>query len=149
MVIRYSLTASTGPTGSSNITYSFPDSQNSTNVVTDASSYIQQTLDYYPYGSTRINSGSDVSARKYIGQFADASGLDYFNARYLAPSQGQFISQDPVFLGDPKSQNLIDPQALGSYSYANGNPITKSDPSGKCIICAGLEVGYSLCTKGI
>jgi hypothetical protein len=41
------------------------------------------------------------------------------------------LSEDPVFLGDPKSQVLTDPQSLNSYSYANDNPIVKSDPSGK------------------
>src|SRR5262249_5373886 len=63
---------------------------------------VTQTLDYFPYGALRINSGSDVSARKYIGQFADPTGLSYFNARYFASDRGQFISQDPLFVGDPK-----------------------------------------------
>jgi len=40
------------------------------------------------------------------------------------------LSEDPVFLGDPKQQVLTDPQSLNSYSYANDNPITKSDPTG-------------------
>jgi RHS repeat-associated protein len=54
-------------------------------------------------------------------------------ARYQSSSRGQFISEDPLFLGDPKRQALIDPQSLNSYSYANDNPITKSDPSGRCL----------------
>ena len=37
-----------------------------------------------------------------------------------------------MFLGDPKQQVLTDPQSLNSYSYANDNPINRSDPSGKC-----------------
>lgn len=106
-----------GATGSSTVTYSFPDNQNSTNVVTDTTSNIQQVLDYVPYGSPRINTGSDVSQRKYIGQFTDPTGIDYFAARYYQAGQGQFISEDPVFLGDPKAQNLNDPQSLNSYSY--------------------------------
>jgi RHS repeat-associated protein len=64
-----------------------------------------QTLDYYPYGATRIstNVGGANSQRQFIGQFSDASGLSYLNARYYNPSQGQFISEDPSFLavGDP------------------------------------------------
>jgi hypothetical protein len=40
---------------------------------------------------------------------------------------GQFLSEDPVFLGDPKQQGLTDPQSLNSYSYANNNPTSKSD----------------------
>jgi hypothetical protein len=41
------------------------------------------------------------------------------NARYYEGSRGQFLSQDPILLGDPKSQNLIDPQSLNSYSYSD------------------------------
>ena len=54
-------------------------------------------------------------------------------ARYYDGSKGQFLSEDPVFLGEPKQQVLTDPQSLNSYSYANDNPITKSDPTGRCI----------------
>jgi hypothetical protein len=45
---------------------------------TNASGTAVQILDFYPYGATRINSsvGGADSARKYIGQFADQSGLD-------------------------------------------------------------------------
>jgi RHS repeat-associated protein len=48
-------------------------------------------------------------------------------ARYYDGSKGEFLSEDPVFLGDPRQQVLTDPQSLNSYSYANDNPITKSD----------------------
>ena len=53
-------------------------------------------------------------------------------ARYYDGSKGEFLSEDPVFLGDPRQQNLNNPQSLNSYSYANDNPITKSDPTGRC-----------------
>ena len=58
----------------------------------------------------------------------------FLNARYYNSAQGQFLSEDPVFLGDPKNQVLTDPQSLNSYSYANDNPIVKSDPNGKFVI---------------
>src|SRR6266481_6776803 len=51
-------------------------------------------------------------------------------ARYYDGSKGEFLSEDPVFLGDPRQQNLNNPQTLNSYSYANDNPITGSDPTG-------------------
>jgi RHS repeat-associated protein len=53
-----------------------------------------------------------------------------FQARYMDGSKGQFLSEDPVFLGDPKQQALTNPQSLNSYSYANDNPVTGSDPTG-------------------
>jgi RHS repeat-associated protein len=74
--------------------------------------------------------------------------LDYLNARYYESTRGQFISQDPVFWEIGLSQDgknaLSNPQALNSYGYANDNPISSKDPTGRCTVCAGLEVAYSL-----
>jgi len=123
--------------------YVLNDNLHGTNLVTDTLGNIAETLDYYPYGQARMDmkagsySGSD---RKYIGQVSDpASGLDYLNARYYDSARGQFTSEDPVFLGDPKAQKLNNPQSLNVYSYSEDNPITKSDPNGKCIedLCVG------------
>jgi hypothetical protein len=36
-----------------------------------------------------------------------------------------------VFLGDPKAQDLANPQSLNTYSYSADNPIAKKDPSGR------------------
>lgn len=83
----------------------------------------------------RISSGTDVSQREYIGQFSDNSNLLYLQARYAEPSRGQFLSQDPVFweigLTRDGKNALSNPQALNSYAYANNNPITGKDPSGR------------------
>src|SRR6267378_5327907 len=50
-------------------------------------------------------------------------------ARYQNSSRGQFISEDPVFLGNARQQILTDSDTLNSYSYANDNPIVHSDPT--------------------
>jgi RHS repeat-associated protein len=89
--------------------------------------------DFAPYGGIRVDTKTNYGAvrNKYAGTIYDAlSQLNYMQARYQNSSRGQFISEDPVFLGDPRQQVLTDPQTLNSYSYANDNPITKSDPSG-------------------
>jgi RHS repeat-associated protein len=134
-------TASGNATGTAKTRYIHPDHLGSTNVLTDASGTVVQTLDYYPYGGTRINtnSGGADSARKYIGQFADQSNLDYLQARYYDSSRGQFWTQDPVFVGDPRAQNLADPQSLNAYSYAEDNPITKKDPNGDVTLSSLLS----------
>jgi RHS repeat-associated protein len=92
-----------------------------------------QWLDYAPYGSVVAseNTGTTTAARQYIGQFSDASGLSYLNARYYNGTQGQFTSEDPVFLGNPSQLNLQDPQSLNAYSYSEDNTIVKDDPLGK------------------
>jgi RHS repeat-associated protein len=132
-------TASGVATGTAKTRYIHPDHLGSTNVVTDENDNVVQTLDSYPYGATRISvSTSTNEQRKYIGQFSDQSNLDYLNARYYSPAQGDFLSEDPVFLGQPKQQNLQDPQSLNSYSYSDDNPITKKDPTGLTAFRLGL-----------
>jgi RHS repeat-associated protein len=93
-------------TGSPITRYIHSDHLGSTNVVTDASGTVAQLLDYYPYGATRVSSNTYPTneKRQYIGQYSDTgTGLSYLNARYYNSQQGQFVSQDPVFLGNPKS----------------------------------------------
>ena len=53
------------------------------------------------------------------------------NARYYNGNQGQFISQDPVFLSNPTNQHLDNPQSLNAYSYAEDNPIVNEDTNGQ------------------
>jgi RHS repeat-associated protein len=131
-------------TGTAQTRYVHPDHLGSTNVVTDQNGNLVQTLDYYPYGGTRIsNSTSTNEKRKFIGQFSDDSGLSYLNARYYSSDRGQFISEEPIFqsLGDAsqvaqlsgqsQQSSLRDPQQLNSYSYGRDNPISKKDPTGK------------------
>jgi RHS repeat-associated protein len=57
----------------------------------------------YVDGKSKSQSGqkssSGVGEHIYIGQYADdATSLSYLNARYYSPTQGQFLSEDPVFL---------------------------------------------------
>ncbi|MEO6536174.1 MAG: SpvB/TcaC N-terminal domain-containing protein [Candidatus Paceibacterota bacterium] len=114
--------------------YSVSDPISSSNVTTDNLGNIEQLLDYYPYGTIRLNEASTTydSARKYIGEYYDpAPALSYLNARYYDGGRGQFISEDPIFLGNPRDQDLTNPQNLNSYSYAIDNPVTYNDPSGK------------------
>jgi len=91
---------------------------------------LAQWFDYAPYGAViaSTNTGTTRAARQYVNRFADQSNLDYLNARYYDPARGQFISQDPAFWSN--KQNLMNPQSLNSYSYANDNPITGKDPDG-------------------
>jgi RHS repeat-associated protein len=129
-------------TGTAITRYNHPDNLGSTNVTSDTGGDLAEWFDYAPYGSVLAseNTGTTTAARQYIGQFADATGLSYLNARYYNGTQGQFTTKDPVFLGNPWQQNLQDPQSLNSYSYSDDNPVTKSDPNGKQL--AGLAASY-------
>jgi RHS repeat-associated protein len=104
---------------------------------------VVQTLDFYPYGSTRISVATSTNEkRKFIGQFTDDSSLSYLNAGYYDGNRGQFLTEDPTSLavGDPsklqqltqkQQQELLrDPQTLNAYGYARDNPITNKDATG-------------------
>ena len=130
-----------GASTSATTTYLHPDHLGGTNVTTDEDGDVTQTLDYYPYGSQRIATGSFSEQRRFIGEEYDFdTEFSYLNARYYQGSRGQFMSQDPVFvhLGvDRRSkQVLADPQQQNSYSYARGNPLTLRDPSGEIAFLA-------------
>jgi RHS repeat-associated protein len=134
-------TASGNATGTAKTRYVHPDHLGSTNVVTDESGNVVETTDYFPYGALRIDTSSNVSARKYIGQFSDQNtNLSYFNNRYYDSGRGQFLTEDPIFLGDPKGLDLRNPQSFNTYSYANGNPITNKDPKGLWALLVGPSV---------
>jgi RHS repeat-associated protein len=113
-------------------TYIHADHLGGTNVTTNSSGAVTQTLDYYPYGAQRIASGSSAEQRRFIGEEFDGdTDFSYLNARYYQGSRGQFMSQDPVFvnLGEDKSM-LSDPQRLNAYSYGANNPIVLVDSVG-------------------
>jgi RHS repeat-associated protein len=61
------------------------------------------------------------TAKGYTGQYADATGLDYYNARYYDPIVGLFVSADTVQGNE---------QGMDPYAYAMGNPETMNDPTG-------------------
>ena len=80
---------------------------------------------YGPYGNQRYSVGSMGTTKGYTGQYADATGLDYYNARYYDPVVGRFIS------ADVKQGNA---QGMDPYEYVAGNPETLTDPTGQRFI---------------
>ena len=141
----------TGATSSDTTTYNFADALNSVTVTADKNNRVQEVTDYMPYGA--LNNHDQLAGfneqRKYIGQPLDAdTNLNYLNARYYNPAQGQFLSEDPVSvaLGDKSkikslirldmTERLNDPQQLNSYNYSQDNPIVHEDPT-------GLDDGFS------
>ncbi|WP_436992586.1 polymorphic toxin-type HINT domain-containing protein [Streptomyces sp. enrichment culture] len=79
-----------------------------------------------PYGNPR---GTEPTAwpdrRTFLGVGIDdpTTGLTHIGAREYDASTGRFISADPII-------DFTDPRQMNGYTYANGNPITYSDPTG-------------------
>jgi RHS repeat-associated protein len=79
---------------------------------------------FTPFGQFRgTPTGIWPTDKGFVGGTIDPSGLTNLGARQYDPDTGRFISVDPVFdLGDPQSWN--------GYTYADDDPVGKSDPSG-------------------
>lgn len=80
-----------------------------------------------PFGGSRGEqppAGEWPTEKGFVGGTQDSTtGLTHLGAREYDPAIGRFISVDPV-------QDLADPQQWNGYSYANNDPITRSDPTG-------------------
>ncbi|WP_020480089.1 RHS repeat domain-containing protein [Synechococcus sp. PCC 7336] len=89
----------------------------------DAEGNVVNHLTYDSFGNITSQSNPEVEFRfSYAGrEFDDETGLFYNRARYLDPSTGQFISQDPLGFGAGDT-NL--------YRYVFNNPLSFNDPSG-------------------
>ncbi len=91
------------------------------------------------YGDTRNGWRGD-----WMGSLAkdmlDDSGLAYRRNRYYDPSTGEFTQVDPIGIAG----------GLNLYGYANGDPVSNSDPFGLCPWCiaavggAAFEVGAQM-----
>lgn len=88
-----------------------------------------------PYGNPRGTITSWVDNRTFLNKTTDTTtGLTDIGAREYDPALGRFISLDPVFEADS-------PQQLNGYSYAGGNPVTDSDPTGLYGCASPAECG--------
>jgi hypothetical protein len=64
-------------------------------------------------------------------------GLDYYHARYYDAEAGQFISADTAAAG------------LNRYAYVDGNPETRTDPTGHCPWCVIGAIAGAIVGAGI
>jgi RHS repeat-associated protein len=93
---------------------------------------------YSPYGAAST-SGSMPSAG-YQGDYTDpTTGLVYMNARWYNPATGGFVSSDTVN-GTPVPSTVDG----NPYAYADGNPLTETDPTGHLVRGGGAGIVIGL-----
>ncbi|MFE9421950.1 RHS repeat-associated core domain-containing protein [Kitasatospora sp. NPDC006697] len=96
---------------------------------------------YTPYGQARgTATGWTDPTRGFLGKPQDTStGYTDVGARLYDPGLGRFISDDPVL-------ETNNPQELGGYGYAAGNPVAGSDPTGLSVNPDMVDGGGTACT---
>ena len=106
--------------------YSHTDHLGSLNALTRRSGGTKvESMNYYPFGGTRVDSGTANLAYKFTGQELDSeTGFYNFNARQYYADLGRFISPDSVV------PSPGDPQSLNRYAYCRNNPLNLLDPTG-------------------
>jgi RHS repeat-associated protein len=117
------------PEASLRIRYYHQDHLGSSAAISDATGAVMDETAFYPFGQPRNEYQPKRIREDY--QFTQKeqdreSGLDYFEARYLNPLLGRFISPDPKADSDGR-QN---PQNGNCYAYAMSNPLKYLDPHG-------------------
>jgi len=116
----YTIVSNSG-TGTSSFAYLHSDFLSSTKAITDGSGnkVSGSDMDYNPYGTKIAGSDTLPTDHLYTGQISDLNtDLYYYNQRYYFPKLGIFTVADKA-----KGPNR--------YSYVNGNPIMRNDPTGE------------------
>ena len=102
--------------------YYQPDQLGSTRILTDGSAGELATYTYDPYGNAIAESGNAANPFLFAGQYMDAeTGFYYLRARYYDPTTAQFTAVDPM-------SSLTGTR----YGYGADNPLTLTDPTGRC-----------------
>jgi len=109
----------------STLYYTLKDHLGSASVVTDASGNILGENRYYPYGETRLTTGTIFTDKLFTGQREMAGlGIYHYGARFYSPKLGRFLSADTIVPG------YANPQNLNRFSYVTNNPLRYTDPTG-------------------
>ena len=100
--------------------YYHADGLGSIAAITDQSANVVQSYTYSSFGN--VTPSTDFrNSFTYTGRERDKeTGLYYYRARYYDPTEGRFISKDPI--GYKGGINL--------YNYTQANPINYKDPTG-------------------
>jgi len=122
--------------------YNVNDYLDSARIQVDETGVVVQRLDYFPFGSERLNerNGDFETHFTFTDKERDTeSGLMYYGARYYNPAIGRFTQLDPVVIDTIRQKfalALQNPQLLNGYTYTSNNPLKYVDPEGKYLVNA-------------
>jgi RHS repeat-associated protein len=107
--------------------YLVTNSEDTATATVTANTAMTLTRRYFdPFGNSRGTPPTWIDNHAFLNAPLDAaSGLTHLGARDYDPSIGRFTTVDPLL-------SASNPQQVNGYSYADGNPVTLSDPTGMC-----------------
>lgn len=110
--------------------YRHADWLGSSRLTTTPARTVSSDSAYAPFGEEYAKSGTDDPS--FTGQNADTNSTLYdFAFREFSPSQGRWVSPDPLGLG---AANPANPQSWNRYAYVLNNPLSMVDPLGlQCV----------------
>lgn len=89
--------------------------------LTSADRIIVSAIEYGPFGTVLLQSGSYTSRYQFSSkEFDSAVGLNYYGFRYYATKTGRWLSRDPI--EESGGYNL--------YWFVNNSPLDQFDPLG-------------------
>jgi RHS repeat-associated protein len=89
--------------------------------MTDSSGAVVWAADYKPFGEATVTTSTITNNLRFPGQYFDAdTGLSYNYYRDYNPITGRYIEADPIGLEG----------GINLFTYAEGSPLTRTDPSG-------------------
>ena len=103
---------------SGEVAYPLTDGNRTVAAITDDQGAVTARFRYDSFGNPAAANPAADPTNSFTGLTADTSGLYFARARYLDPTIGRFLGEDPV-------------TAVNPYSYANNNPLSFTDPSGE------------------
>ena len=119
--------------------YLHTDHLGSTRVVTGSTGQAVSLNAYYPFGASKYTGGARPTDMDFTGQRLDATGLNFYNARYYDSAIGRFVSADSIVPQPGGSQGF------NRYAYAMGNPVRYMDPTGHAACYnTGVEIGSDI-----
>ena len=80
-----------------------------------AGSYVN-SYRYLPFGESLTANESVPNPFQYVGEYGvmqESNGLDFMRARFYAPSEGRFLSPDPIGLAGGQ---------INLYTYVSQDP---------------------------
>ena len=109
------------------------DHLGSTSMVLDIDGNISQSVTYVPYGEIFVEERNGAWNSPYLfnsKELDEETGLYYYGARYLNPTNGMWLSVDPLF------EKYV---GMSPYNYCAGNPVKLVDVDGREITTDDIE----------